>query len=344
VIIPWLQYVYFGDRRLLAEQYPSMRRWVEYVRGVAQDETLFNTGFHFGDWVALDAAEGSYFGATPNDLSATAFYAHSAGLLARAAEVLGKADDAARYAALHDRIREAFAREFFTPTGRIAARTQTACILSLAFGLCPDHARQRVIATLIDLLAERGNHLTTGFLGTPFACRALTDAGRLDLAYELLFKNDFPSWLYQVTRGATTVWEHWDSVKPDGSMWSPDMNSLNHYAYGAVADWVFTTVGGLDTEDSPDGVGFKRALVRPRPGGALTWAEASYESGYGRVAVRWERDGDAVVVSVTVPPNTTARVILPGSPVGGDDAAWFHPGDAGHTAVLKPGAYRVRVR
>ncbi|MDR0475240.1 MAG: glycoside hydrolase family 78 protein [Treponema sp.] len=310
VIIPWMVYAYFGDKRILEEQYPSMKKWVEFIRGAAQDGALFNSGFHYGDWVALDAKEGSYFGATPNDLCATAFYAYSAKLLAKAAEIIGKKDEAEEYRKLYDRVAEAFGREFFTPTGRIAARTQTSCILPLHFGLCPPHAKERTLNTYIDLLKENNNHLTTGFLGTPFACRVLADNGRLDLAYELLFKNDFPSWLYQITKGATTIWEHWDGLKPDGTMWSPDMNSFNHYAYGAVYDWVFTDVGGIDTEEA---AGFKRIVLKPRPGGPLSWAESSYESPYGAIYLRWEKQGNKIKLDVKVPPNTTAQLVFSGA-------------------------------
>jgi len=314
-----------------------MKKWIEYIRGVAQDGTLFNTGFHFGDWVALDAKEGSYFGATPNDLCATAFYAYSAELIAKSAAILGKHKEAEEYRELHNRIVEAFGREFFTPTGRIAARTQTACILALRFGLCPPHARQRTLDTYMELLGENENHLTTGFLGTPFACRVLADNGRLDLAYELLFKTDFPSWLYQITKGATTIWEHWDGLKPDGSMWSPDMNSFNHYAYGAVYDWVFTDIGGIDAvEEEP---GFKKILLRPLPGGPLNWVKTGYESPYGKIYLGWEKTGSTMKVEVKVPPNTRALLILPGAKAGDIGGIKFSAASNGSQAEIGSGEY-----
>jgi alpha-L-rhamnosidase len=335
--MPWILYVYFADKRILEEQYLSMKKWVDYIESVAQDGVLFNTGFHFGDWVALDAKEGSYLGATPNDLSATAFYAYSAELLAKSAAVLGKKADEERYKALHGRIAEAYGREFFTSTGRIAARTQTACILSLQFGLCPAHAKQRTLETYAALLKENANHLTTGFLGTPFACRVLADNGRLGLAYELLFKTDFPSWLYQVTKGATTIWEHWDGLKPDGSMWSPEMNSFNHYAYGAVFDWVFGSVGGIDADQELPG--FKRAVIKPLTGGPLTWAETAYDSGYGVFSVRWENTGGKIKLDVTAPPNTTALVTLPGAKAGTYGGVSFSPAEGGAQAEIGSGSY-----
>ncbi|MDR2177051.1 MAG: glycoside hydrolase family 78 protein [Treponema sp.] len=337
VIIPWTVYTYFGDQEILEEQYPSMKKWVEYIRGVAQDGLLFNTGFHFGDWVALDAKEGSYFGATPNDLSATAFYAYSTALLARSAAVLGKKEDAERYQKLREDIGEAYQKEFFTPSGRLAARTQTAHILSLAFDLVPAAYKQRTVDTLVSLLAEQNNHLTTGFVGTPFVCQVLADNGRLDLAYELLLKEDFPSWLYQVTKGATTIWEHWDGLKPDGTMWSPDMNSFNHYAYGAVSDWVFSAVGGLDTDKEKPA--FARSILRPCPGGGITWAETKYESVYGLIALRWELAGGKIALSVTVPANTEAELTLPKAKPGTIGGIVFAPAPGGAAAVLGFGSY-----
>jgi alpha-L-rhamnosidase len=337
VIIPWTIYTYFGDREILEEQFPSMRKWVEYIHGVTQDGLLFNVGFHFGDWVALDAKEGSYFGATPNDLTATAFYAYSTSLLAQSAAILGKAEDAALYKKLREDIGEAYRKEFFTPSGRLAARTQTAHILSLAFDLTPDVYKQRTVDTLAALIAEQQNHLSTGFVGTPFVCRVLADNGRLDLAYELLLKEDFPSWLYQVTKGATTVWEHWDGLKPDGTMWSPDMNSFNHYAYGAVSDWVFSAVGGLDTDRERPA--FARSILRPCPGGGITWAETKYESAYGPVTLRWETGGGQITVSAGIPPNAEAELTLPGAlpgTIGGVDFALARGGAA---ALLGSGTY-----
>jgi alpha-L-rhamnosidase len=337
VIIPWMIYAYFGDKTILEDQYPSMQKWVEYIRGVAQDGLLFNTGFHFGDWVALDAKEGSYLGATPNDLSATAYYAYSTELLAKSARILGKEDDAQKYEKLRKDIGEAYVREFFTPNGRLAARTQTAHILSLYFGLTPEAYRKRAIDTLVDLIAEQKNHLTTGFLGTSYICRVLADNGHLDLAYELLLKEDFPSWLYQITKGATTIWEHWDGLKPDGTMWSPDMNSFNHYAYGAVCDWVFSAVGGLDTDQERPG--FARSILRPRPGKGISWAETKYESAYGLLSVRWETGGGNIRVSVTVPHNTTSLLTLPGAEPGIINGVNFVKAEGGASAELGSGAY-----
>jgi alpha-L-rhamnosidase len=318
-IVPWTLYQCYGDRRVLERQYESMKGWVEYIRAHARNGLLWDTGFHFGDWVAIDAKEGSYFGATPNDLTATAFYAHSTDLLARSAAALEKTADAKRYRRLHGEIVNAFRAEFFTPAGRLAARTQTAHILALGFGLAPEEHKARTLETLLSLLEENGGHLTTGFLGTPYFCRVLSDNGRLEDAYALLLKEDYPSWLYQVTKGATTIWEHWDGIKPDGSMWSPDMNSFNHYAYGAVGDWLYRVAAGLDSD--PDAPGYKRLIVRPRPGGGLSWAKVEYRTLYGASSVEWRRETGRMTLEVRVPHNTTARIMLDGANPGAVDAA-----------------------
>ncbi|MDR3146920.1 MAG: glycoside hydrolase family 78 protein [Treponema sp.] len=335
--VPWTVYTYFRDREILEESYPAMKKWVEYVRSVAQDGLIFNTGFHFGDWVALDAKEGSYSGATPNDLSATVYYAYSVEILAKTAKLLGKDEDAECYGKLREAIGAAFKNEFFTPSGRLAARTQTACTLVLNFGLCPPEYKKRCLDTLVALLAENKNHLTTGFLGTPYVLKVLSENGRLDLAYELLLKDDFPSWLYQVQQGATTVWEHWDGLKPDGTMWSPNMNSFNHYAYGSVYDWVFSVLGGVDTDGERPG--FTRAMLKPRPGAGIIWADTAYESVYGSVKLRWElRDGN-MNMGVEIPPNTDAEIILPGAEPGIIGGVFFTAAEGGAAAILGSGRY-----
>lgn len=308
-ICPWTVYERYADRALLEEQYPSMRSWVEYIRAQARDGLIWDSGFHFGDWVALDAKEGSYFGATPNDFTATAFYAKSVGILAKAAAILGEAADASEYGELRDRIVSAFRAEYFTPSGRIAVRTQTACVLALDFGLAPPERRDRVRDTLVDLIEENGGHLVTGFLGTPYLCRALADSGALDAAYALLMREEYPSWLYQVRMGATTVWEHWDGLKPDLSMWSPDMNSFNHYAYGSIGEWMHSAVAGISADESAPG--YKRILFKPRPGGGLTQAKAWLVTVYGLASIEWRIEGPELRVELAVPHNATALFVPP---------------------------------
>lgn len=313
VINPWTLYLMYGDKEVLRQQYPSMKAWIEFMRAHAVDNK-WSYKLQFGDWVALDAKEGSYFGATPNDLTCMAYYSWSTLLFAKAAKALGNQADYETYSALHRDIVDSFQREFFTPTGRLAARTQTAHILALYFNLVPDAFRARTIDTLVELLAEHDGHLVTGFVGTPYFCHALSENGRASEAWQLLLKDDFPSWLYQVKAGATTIWEHWDGIKPDGTMWSPDMNSFNHYAYGAIGEWLYRGAAGIDTDEERPG--FKHIRIKPVIGGDLTWLKARYRSGYGDIAVHWQVEpaGDTqrhVVLRVTVPHNTRATVILP---------------------------------
>jgi len=309
VICPWTVYLSYGDLEVLKEQYETMKKWVGYIQSKAENGLIWNSGFHFGDWVALDAKEGSYFGATPNDLIATAYYAYSTLLLAKSAMILGKNDDSKVYYELYENIVSAFRKEFYTPWGRLAARTQTAHILALTFNLTAVEHKARTIKDLLKLIEENKGHLTTGFLGTPYFLHVLSDNGQLNAAYELLLKEDFPSWLYQVKMGATTIWEHWDGIKPDGSMWSANMNSFNHYAYGAVGDWLYKVIIGIKPiEDSP---GYKKQILNPRPGGGLTSAEGSLVTLYGKVKVNWVTADGQMKVTVEIPHNTQAHVILP---------------------------------
>ncbi|MBO7743075.1 family 78 glycoside hydrolase catalytic domain [Paenibacillus sp. MWE-103] len=311
VIVPWTMYLCYGDARLLSEQYESMRAWVSYIRSQGDNEYLWNTGFHFGDWLGLDAKENSYVGATPRDLIATAFYAYSTRLVRETAVVLGKAADVRAYGELYDRIKAAFNREFVTPNGRLAAPTQTAHVLALVFDLVEGGAKKRIARELNDLVAQNEHHLTTGFVGTPYLCFALSDNGYHATAVKLLMQETYPSWLYSVSKGATTIWEHWDGIKPDGSFWSDDMNSYNHYAYGAIGEWMYRYVAGLDMDDAE--AAYKKLRIRPRfADGALTHARAALESPYGRIEAGWAQEAEETIVRIAVPANATAELILDG--------------------------------
>ncbi len=314
VICPWTIYLCYGDKRILAEQYESMEAWVGYIRSQGDNEYLWNTGFHFGDWLGLDSKPDTYIGATDRDYIATAFYAYSVSLVQKTAAVLGKTEDAEKYGELYRHIVAAFAEEFVTPSGRLSVPTQTAQVLGLMFGILEGKAKKRVIAKLMELLEESKFHLTTGFVGTPYLNHVLSDNGQLDAAYKLLFQQDYPSWLYQVTKGATTIWEHWDGIKEDGSFWSRDMNSFNHYAYGAIGDWLYRCVAGIDTDEQS--AGYKRIFIRPQPGDALTWAEGRLETMYGEVRSYWKKADDGkMALEVTIPANTTAEIVLPNAQV-----------------------------
>jgi alpha-L-rhamnosidase len=308
-ICPWTLYEYYGDGRLLSECYPMMKRWVEYIRAHSERGLIWNKGFHYGDWLGMDAGSDSYVGATSRDLIATAYYALSTRLLAQAATVLGHDRDAEEYEKLLKRIRRAFRDEFVTPNGRLACPTQTAQALCLHFDLLNKTARKRAAAMLKTLIGENKGHLTTGFVGTPYICHALTDNGLHEEACALATQKDCPSWLYPISKGATTMWEHWDGVKPDGSFWSPDMNSFNHYAYGSIGDWLYRDILGIAPDASAPG--FKNTLVNPLPCGAFTEARGSLTTLYGEVAVAWKLADGQFELDLTVPENATATVVLP---------------------------------
>ncbi|SDD04808.1 alpha-L-rhamnosidase [Paenibacillus sp. UNCCL117] len=334
VICPWVLYQCYGDKRILEQQYESMKAWVAYIRSQGENEYLWTTGFHFGDWLGLDAKPDSYVGATDRELIATAFYAYSASLLAKTARVLGKTEDASLYEQLHGRVRDAFRQEFITPGGRLAVPTQTAHVLALMFNLAEDHAKERAVAKLMELLQESGFHLTTGFVGTPYLNLVLSQNGQTDAAYKLLLQTDYPSWLYQVTKGATTIWEHWDGIKEDGSFWSKHMNSFNHYAYGAIGEWLYRYVAGIDVDEAAPG--YKHVHIRPQPHEGLTWAEAALESMYGRIHVKWHRSEQRRMdITVVIPPNATASIQLPG-------AQWNQVLENGETLEQAAGIGEIR--
>ena len=311
VIIPWTMYLSYGDRRILETQYPSMVAWVEYMRRRAGDDFIWSEDFTFGDWLAFASTASDYPGATTGkDLIATAMYAHSTDLLQRTARVLGKADDAAQYAALLDRIKAAFQREFVTATGRVGENTQTAYAVALQFDLLPEPLRAAAAGRLAQEVRQR-KHLTTGFVGTPYLCHVLSRYGYLDEAYLLLNREQYPSWLYPVKQGATTIWERWDGLKPDGTFQDKGMNSFNHYAYGAIGEWMYRVMAGIEID--PAAPGYKHTLIKPRPGGGFTSVSASHATPYGRVSSAWKVEGSAFELAVEIPSNTTAMIRLPGA-------------------------------
>jgi len=310
VVIPWTVYQAYGDQRILREQYPSMKAWVEYMRRQAGDRYIWSNGFSFGDWLAFATTRADYPGATTDkDLIQTAYFARSTELLAKTAEVLGNTSDAREYAGLEQKILAAFRNEFVTPNGRLASNTQTAYALALAFDLLPESQRASAANRLAADVRKFG-HLTTGFLGTPVLCDALAANGHLAEAYMLLNRTEYPSWLYPVTKGATTIWERWDGIKPDGTFEDPGMNSFNHYAYGAIGDWMYRDVAGIRIDEQAPG--YKHIYFAPRPGGGLTHAAASIESMYGRVSSDWTIAGGQISLKVEAPPNTTATIRIPG--------------------------------
>lgn len=308
-LTPWTLFQRFGDLGLLRRHYPMAKAWVDLVERLAGPTRLWDTGVQLGDW--LDPAappDDPAAGRTDRHLVATAYFAHSARHLALAAAELANGADAARYTALADEVADAFRRRYVLTTGRMTSDSATAYALALAFGLLTPRQRQPAGDRLAQLVAEDDARIATGFVGTPLICDALTDTGHLDVAYRLLTQTACPSWLYPVTQGATTIWERWDSLRPDGTLNPGGMTSFNHYALGAVADWLHRVVGGI-TATAP---GYRTIAFRPRPGGGITWARTRHESPYGTVSLFWELTATGLTARVTVPEGCTATAELPG--------------------------------
>jgi alpha-L-rhamnosidase len=272
---------------------------------------LWNTGFHFGDWLfyrPLDDNDGKS-AVTDKYLIAQCFFAHSTQLLINAAIVLNKKEDEEKYKQLLKTVKDAFAKEYITGSGRLVSGTQTAYVLALNFNMLPESQRQQAADRLVTNIRDYNMHLTTGFLGTPYLCAVLTRFGYADIAYSLLMQKTFPSWLYPVTKGATTIWERWNGMRPDGSFEPASMNSFNHYAYGAIGDWMYTVVAGLDMDAAIPG--YKSIVIKPYMGGGLTWASAVLQSGYGKIVSGWKMDNGKLVLDIEIPANTTATIYIP---------------------------------
>jgi alpha-L-rhamnosidase len=310
-VVPTVLYEQFGDIGILADQFESIRAWVDHVASLAGESRLWDTGFQYGDWLDPTAPPDKPAQArTDKALVASAYFIHSADLVARTAELLGHIDDQQRYRSLAAEVRAAFAREYITASGRLMSDAETAYALALVFDLLPTaEQRQRAGERLNELVRESGYRIRTGFVGTPLICDALCSTGHYVAAYRLLLQQECPSWLYPVTMGATTVWERWDSMLPDGSINPGEMTSFNHYALGAVADWMHRTIGGL----APSEPGYRRMHIHPRPGGGLTHARARHITPYGLAECAWKIEDGKIDLDVIIPANTTAQVTLPGS-------------------------------
>ena len=332
-IIPWNVYLAYGDERVLRNQYPSMKAWVDYMRGQSKDD-LWNTGFHFGDWLfyrPFDDNDGRS-AVTDKYLIAQCFYAHSTQLLINAADVLGKKDDVATYSALLNKIKAAFLREYVTPSGRLVSGTQTAYVLALEFDMLPESLREQAVNRLVKNVQDYDFHLTTGFLGTPYLCHVLSDFGYVSVAYKLLMQDTYPSWLYPVKMGATTIWERWDGIRPDSTFETPGMNSFNHYAYGAIGDWMYRVIAGLDTYAADPG--YHHSRIDPHPGGGLTEAKADLETPYGMLGSHWRLNNDTLYMDVAIPANTTSSVFIP-APDGGLITESNHPLSTVHEITVE---------
>jgi alpha-L-rhamnosidase len=308
-VIPWTIYQAYGDKKMLSDQYPSMKAWVDFIKSRTHND-LWDNGFQFGDWLSY-RADGLTENTANTDsyLVAQCYYAYSTQLLINAAKTLGKQEDVEKYSALLKRIKEAFFTEYVTPKGRIMSNTQTAYVLALQFNLLPENLRPIAAKNLAANIASYKYHLTTGFLGTYFLTNVLSNHGYIDVAYKLLLQDTYPSWLYPVKMGATTIWERWDGMRPDSTFQTTDMNSFNHYSYGAIGEWMYRVVAGIDMD--PSVPGYKKIRIKPQPGGDLTYAKASLETGYGKVAVDWKIKDGKFSMDVEIPANTTAEIFVP---------------------------------
>jgi len=356
VVCPWTIYLVYGDTRILQQHLPAMARWVEWCR--AHSTNLIrdrDRGHDYGDWLSQHED-------TSKELIGTAFFAHSTDLLAKSYAAIGDSANAAKYQDLFEQIKTAFDQHYVGGDGKLKDGSQTAYSIALRFNLLPDDKRAAAGDVLAQNVADHDNHLTTGFVGVSHLLPALTMENKISAAYGLLLQDSFPSWLFSVKHGATTVWERWDGWTPEKGFQNPGMNSFNHYSLGSCGEWMFDTVAGIDVD--PSAPGFRHIIIRPRPGPGLTSAQATYDSIRGKIATRWSVDGKAFTLDVTVPLNTTATVILPtadaasvsegGAPVAGKadipraadstEPAAFTIGSGKYHFTCTLGAYRDVIR
>ena len=308
-IIPWKIYMRTGDIGFLEDNFEMMEKWVAHHE--LKSENYISNMMSFSDWLQPYPENGDNRGDTSKNLIGTAFFAHSAKLTAQAAEVLGKKEEQATYEALYQTVAQAFDAKYFDETGKVldATETQTSYLLALAFDLLPENKRKNAQANLLRKLNDADNHLRTGFLGTPLLSQVLDDMGEIDLMYKLLFNETYPSWFYSINQGATTIWERWNSYSKTEGYNPKSMNSLNHYAYGAIGEWMYERVAGI----APLEAGYKSIKIAPQPRAPLTTASATYYTPYGKVASSWTLEGNLFTLNTTIPPNTTATVIVPGN-------------------------------
>ena len=340
VICPWTIYTAYDDRRVLEKHLPAMTKWVEWCREHSTNllrDNRKDRGGDFGDWLSIGAN-------TPKDVIGTAFFAYSTHLVAKSYAGLGDEANATKYQKLFEDVRDAFCRAYVAPDGRIKGDTQCDYAMALRFELLPEGLRAKAVQFLTDDIAAKGNHLSTGFVGVSYLLPVLTAGGRLDTAYALLMQDTFPSWLFSVKQGATTIWERWDGWTPDKGFQNAGMNSFNHYSLGSCGEWLYNTVAGIGWgEVGPAG---RQLILHPRPGGGLSHVEATRRTMYGTVKSAWRLDGGQMTFDVTIPANVTARIILPTgdtASVREDDNPLAGSKDALMTAPAAPGETELAV-
>ncbi len=303
VICPWTIYQATGDKRILEKHLPNMARWVEWCRehstGLIRDK---DRNGDYGDWLAIGSN-------TPKDLIGTAFFGYSTHLLALSYKAVGDAANAAKYNALFEDIKAAFNARYVKADGRITGNTQCCYAMALKFELLPESLRRVAAQYLQDDIKAKGNHLSTGFVGVSYLLPVLTRAGMVDTAYDLLLQDTFPSWLFSVKHGATTIWERWDGWTPDKGFQDPGMNSFNHYSLGSCGEWLFDSAAGIGWD--PSAPGYRHIIVKPQTKSPLNWVNAWHDSMYGRIETSWKREGSAVTLKVRVPANSSATIFVP---------------------------------
>lgn len=335
-IIPWNLYLHTGDLAQLRRQYPAMLDWCRYIRSCDTGNHLWDNGFQLGDWLALDTPQAVKFGQTPEALVASSYYLYSVTLTAKAANALGDTETQAELESLADKIRDAIRKEFVTAGGRIAGGTQTADVLALYLDFAAN--REKTAADLRDKIMRKANgHLNTGFIGTAYLCHALSESGCSDLAYSLLLSREYPGWLYEVEHGATTIWERWNGIHPDGALADPEMNSFNHYANGAILEWMYRHMAGLQPIAAAPG--FQQIRYAPQPDGRLQFCKSQLLTPFGLYMSEWEITADALCFSLRIPCSCTAELVLPDAPPVIHINGAAHPYTPGMT--LPSGTYRI---
>ena len=317
IICPWTIYRCYGDKRILERHYEELKLYLRYLESISanliRSHFLHNLWGGFGDWLAMDCLGANHLTPTPKDLIGTAYFARVVGYVSDIAHVLGREEESFQYSALRRRITEAFNREFVTPNGRLQGNNQTSYLIALAFDMLPEDKRENALLHLLKCFEWSKWHLSTGFVGTPLVCTTLSRFGRVEEAYRVLLQKTYPGWLYSVLQGATTIWERWNSYSQETGFGPVGMNSFNHYAYGAIGEWMVTTIAGIDLD--PEVPAYKRSLIRPRPGGGITSARARLLTPYGNLVTDWHFEDAVFILNVVIPPNTDSTICLPAASV-----------------------------
>lgn len=313
IIIPWMLWRVYGDTRVIERHFDAMTAWLDYIQKTNPDGIRRNAlGNNYGDWLCIPSDTTFRTHSPMKTLLATAYWADDAAKLARMAKAIGRDEEAARFQAVFERVRHAFQKEYLRNDGRLAVETQTAYLLSLAFDLLPEETRARAAEHLVENIRNLNWHLSTGFIGIRYLNPILTAMGRADVAWKLLLKEDYPSWLYPVLHGATTIWERWNGWTAEDGFFNPQMNSFNHYSLGSVGEWLYRCAAGIELDSDENG--FKKFLLKPYPCSRLDYAGAEYCCLYGWIKSRWQRQGNILTYDITIPANTTARVCVPSDP------------------------------